>query len=192
MLAAKAAKALVAVLMLGLASTAGAEVAIPPLTGRVVDQAATLTNEQKATLQQTLQAFEAKKGSQIDALIVPTTEPETIEQYALRVAQQWKVGRKKVDDGAVLVVAKNDRTVRIEIGYGLEGVLTDVTRKRNISELIVPRFKEGEFYAGFTSGVDPIIRVIGGGPLPIPNAKPAIGMTDIQRYIPSSFFLRLC
>lgn len=86
-------------------------------TIRYTDQTATLTAEQKARLEQALQAFEGRKGSQIAVLIVPTTQPETVEQYALRVAEQWKVGRKKLDDGTLLVVAKNDRTLRIEVGY---------------------------------------------------------------------------
>ncbi len=125
---------------------AGAEVTIPPLSGHVIDQTVTLTVEQKAGLEQTMQAFETRKGSQIAILIVSTTAPETIEQYSLRVADQWKLGRKKVDDGAILVVAKNDRALRIEVGYGLEGALNDATSKRIISEIITPRFKQGDFY----------------------------------------------
>lgn len=170
---------------------AGAQVSVPPLTGRVTDQTATLTAEQKAALEQTLQAFEARKGSQIAVLIVPTTAPETIEQYALRVAEQWKLGRKKVDDGAVLVVAKDDRALRIEVGYGLEGALNDATSKRIISEIITPRFKQGDFYGGITAGVDQIIRVIDGEPLPKPKGKPAGDTADIQQYIPVIFILAL-
>jgi uncharacterized protein len=185
------ARALFAAFIFGSACIAGAQVAVPPLTGRVVDQAATLSSEQKATLEQTLQAFEARKGSQIAVLIVPTTEPETIEQYALRVAEQWKVGRKKVDDGAVLVVAKSDRAVRIEVGYGLEGALTDATSKRIISEIIVPQFKQGDFYGGITAGVGQIIRVIDGEPLPEPSGKPAGGIAGIQQYVPIIFILAL-
>lgn len=170
---------------------AGAQVSVPPLTGRVTDQTATLTAEQKATLEQTLQAFEARKGSQIAVLIVPTTAPETIEQYALRVAEQWKLGRKKVDDGAVLVVAKDDRALRIEVGYGLEGALNDATSKRIISEIITPRFKQGDFYGGIAAGVDQIIRVIDGEPLPEAKGKPAGGTADIQQYVPVIFILAL-
>lgn len=170
---------------------AGAQVTVPPLTGRVTDLTAMLTSEQKATLEQTLQAFEARKGSQIAVLIVPTTVPETIEQYALRVAEQWKLGRKKVDDGAVLVVAKDDRALRIEVGYGLEGALNDATSKRIISEIITPRFKQGDFYGGITAGVDQIIRVIDGEPLPEPKGKPAGDTSDIQQYIPVIFILAL-
>lgn len=170
---------------------AGAQVPVPPLTGRVTDQTATLSAEQKAALEQTLQAFEARKGSQLAVLMVPTTAPETIEQYALRVAEQWKLGRKKVDDGAVLVIAKTDRALRIEVGYGLEGALNDATSKRIISEIITPRFKQGDFYGGITAGVDQIIRVIDGEPLPPPNGKPAGGIADIQQYVPIIFILVL-
>jgi uncharacterized protein len=152
-------------LALGLA---WAQVAVPPLTGRVVDQTGTLTREQQAGLERTLQEFEARKGSQLAVLLVPTTAPEPIEQFALRVAEQWKIGRKKVDDGAILVVAKDDRALRIEVGYGLEGVLNDATAKRIISEVIVPRFREGEFYVGINAGLDRMMRVIDGEPLPAP------------------------
>ena len=159
---------------------AAAQVPVPPLTGRVTDQTATLTPEQQAALEQTLQTFEARKGSQLAVLIVPSSEPETIEQYALRVAEQWKLGRKKVDDGAILVIAKNDRTLRIEVGYGLEGALNDATSKRIISEIILPRFKQGDFYGGIAAGVGQMIRVADGEPLPqptTPSADNTIGQT---------------
>ena len=101
-------------------------------------------------------------------LIVPTTQPETIEQYSIRVAEAWKIGRKKIDDGALLVVAKDDRKLRIEVGYGLEGALNDVTAKRIIDEAITPRFRNGDFAGGISAGVDRMIRVIDGEPLPAP------------------------
>lgn len=164
---------------------------VPSLAGRVTDKTTTLSAEQKATLEQTLQAFEAKKGSQIAILIVPTTAPETIEQYALRVAEQWKLGRKKVDDGAILVVAKNDRALRIEVGYGLEGALNDATSKRIISEIITPRFKQGDFYGGITTGIDQIIRVIDGEPLPNPKGRLSNDTADTQQFIPIIFILSL-
>jgi uncharacterized protein len=104
-------------------------------------------------------------------LIVPTTSPEEIEQYSIRVAEAWKIGRKKVDDGAILLVAKNDRKLRIEVGYGLEGVLTDVTSKRIIDEIITPKFRNGDFAGGISDGVDRIIGVINGEPLPAPPAR---------------------
>ena len=113
----RSARASLLAIALGWSLFVGAQISVPPLTERVTDQAALLTTEQKASLEQTLQAFEARKGSQIAVLIVPTTAPETIEQYALRVAEQWKLGRKKVDDGALLLIAKTDRALRIEVGY---------------------------------------------------------------------------
>ncbi len=191
MMSMNAAKALFAAFILGSAHIACARVAVPPLTGRVSDQTTTLTAEQKAALEATLQAFEARKGSQIAILIVPTTAPETIEQYALRVAELWKLGRKKVDDGAVLVVAKTDRALRIEVGYGLEGALNDATSKRIISEIITPRFQQADFYGGIAAGVDQIIRVVDGEALPEPAAKPSGDVTGFQQYIPVLLILAL-
>lgn len=160
-----------ALVLLLIAFAAWAQVAIPPYKARVVDTTGTLTREQSAALEQMLRAFEERKGSQIAVLLVPTTAPEAIEQYALRVAEQWKTGRKKVDDGAILVVAKHDRALRIEVGYGLEGALNDATANRIIRELIVPRFREGDFFGGISAGVDRMMRIIDGEPLPEP-ARP--------------------
>src|SRR5256885_11553385 len=98
---------------------------IPPLKARVTDLTGTLNDPQRSALEQTLAEFEARKGAQIAVLLVPTTQPETIEQYAVRVFESWKLGRKGVDDGALLVIAKNDRKLHIEVGYGLEGILPD-------------------------------------------------------------------
>src|SRR6202047_2179500 len=124
-----AARAPLLALLLCWAFAAAADVAVPPLSGRVVDQTGTLASGDIASLTQSLKDLEARKGSQVAVLIVPTTAPETIEQYSIRVAEAWKIGRKKIDDGAVLVVAKDDRKLRIEVGYGLEGALNDVTSK---------------------------------------------------------------
>jgi uncharacterized protein len=163
-----AARASFLALLLCWAFAAAADVAVPPLSGRVVDQTGTLSSDDVARLTQTLRGLELRKGSQIAVLIVPTTEPETIEQYAIRVAEAWKIGRKKVDDGALLVVAKDDRKLRIEVGYGLEGALTDVTAKRIIDEIITPKFRSGDFAGGISDGVDRIIGVVDGEPLPAP------------------------
>jgi uncharacterized protein len=155
---------------------AWAQVAVPPLKGRVTDLTGTLTAEQSASLEQMLQSFEARKGSQVAVLMVPTVKPEAIEQYALRVAEQWKIGRAKIDDGAILVVAKDDRELRIEVGYGLEGALNDATANRIVEDVIVPRFREGDFYGGISAGVDRMIRVIDGEPLPEPaRPRPQVG-----------------
>ncbi|KWH45127.1 TPM domain-containing protein [Burkholderia stagnalis] len=148
-----------------------ADVPVPPLVARVTDETGTLTGEQKAALEQTLKAFETRKGTQISVLIVPTVEPETIEQFSMRVVEQWKLGRKNVDDGVLLIVAKNDHALRIEVGYGLEGVLTDATSNRIISEVIVPRFRSGDFYGGISAGTDSIMRVVSGEPLPQPQKR---------------------
>ena len=174
-----------------------AQVAVPPLTGHVIDQTGTLTAQQQAALEQTLAAFEARKGSQLAVLMVASTAPEEIEQYALRVAEQWKLGRKKVDDGAILVVAKNDRAMRIEVGYGLEGALNDLTSKRIISETILPRFKSQDFYGGIAAGVAQVIGVVDGEPLPAPSARPGQGVGgsggigDVQQYAPMLFIVAL-
>jgi uncharacterized protein len=164
-----AARASILALVMCWAVAAGADVAVPLLSGRVVDQTGTLSSGDIASLTQTLKSLEARKGSQVAVLIVPTTEPETIEQYSIRVAEAWKIGRKKIDDGALLVVAKNDRHLRIEVGYGLEGSLTDATTKRIIDEDITPKFKAGDFAGGVTVGVNRMIRVIDGEKLPAPE-----------------------
>jgi len=176
---------------LGGSTLAAAQVPVPPLTGHVTDQTGTLTAEQKATLERTLTAFEARKGSQLAVLMVASTAPEEVEQFALRVAEKWKLGRKKIDDGAILVVAKDDRAVRIEVGYGLEGALTDLTSKRIISEIVLPRFKQQDFSGGITAGVDQIIRVVDGEPLPEPSDAPARSVGSVQQYAPVLFILAL-
>ena len=168
-----------------------AQVAVPALRGHITDQTGTLTPAQQSTLEQTLAAFEAKKGSQLAVLIVPTTAPEEIEQFALRVAEQWKLGRKKVDDGAILVVAKNDRTLRIEVGYGLEGVLSDITSKRIISETITPRFKQGDYFGGIEAGVSQIIRVVDGEALPAPVSQTKERFQDFRQMGPFLFIAAL-
>ena len=169
---------------------AAADVAVPPLKARVTDLTATLSSQQQATLEQTLSAFEARKGSQIAVLLVPTTQPETAEQYAVRVEEAWKLGRKGVDDGVLLLVAKNDRKLRIEVGYGLEGALNDATAKRIIEEEITPRFKQGDFYGGISAGVGRIIKVVDGEPLPPPKSrKPRGGGLDFESLLFIGFIL---
>lgn len=183
--------ALVAGLALCGSEVAMAQVAVPPLTARVTDQTGTLTGDQVSELEQTLQAFESRKGTQIAVLIVPTTAPETIEQYSMRVVEQWKLGRKQVDDGALLIVAKNDRTLRIEVGYGLEGALNDATSNRIINEIIVPRFRDGDFFGGITTGIDQMIRVADGEALPPPQSQKGEGPPDIWRFAPVIFMLAI-
>jgi uncharacterized protein len=144
-------------------------VPVPPFSAHAVDTTGTLGRDQLAQLESKLTAFEARKGSQIAVLIVPTTQPEAIEQYSIRVVDQWKVGRKKVDDGVLLLVAKNDRALRIEVGYGLEGALPDAIAKRIVDDVITPQFRAGNFQGGIDAGVDAMIKVIDGEPLPPPE-----------------------
>jgi uncharacterized protein len=148
-----------------------ADVAVPPLTARVTDLTGTLSGGAVARIETKLADFEAKKGAQIAVLIVPTTAPEDIEQYGIRVEDAWKLGRKKVDDGAYLIVAKNDRRVRIEVSYGLEGALSDAVSNRIIDETITPHFKTGDFDGGVEAGVDQMMSVVNGEPLPPPDQR---------------------
>jgi uncharacterized protein len=178
------ARASLLALMLAFAFAALADVAVPPLTGRVVDRTGTLSSGDIASLDTTLKNFEARKGSQIAVLIVPTTQPETIEQYSIRVAEAWKIGRRKIDDGAILVVAKDDRKLRIEVGYGLEGALTDVTARRIIDEVITPKFRGGDFAGGIAEGVNRILRVVDGEPLPAPAQQNSARFSDIDPFNP--------
>ncbi len=148
---------------------AWALVAVPPLTAPVTDLTGTLSTDQAQALDQQLRDFTARKGSQIAVLIVPTTQPEAIEPYSIRVTDAWKLGRKGVDDGVLLLVAKDDRAVRIEVGYGLEGAIPDAIAKRIVAETITPDFKAGRFDAGIQAGVRQLMRLIDGEPLPPPQ-----------------------
>jgi uncharacterized protein len=150
---------------------ARADVAVPPLTARVTDLTGTLSGDTVNRLEAQLAALETAKGSQLAVLMVPTTQPEDIEQYGIRVADLWQLGRKGIDDGAILLVAKNDRRVRIEVGRGLEGALPDVIANRIITETITPRFKTGDYDGGVQAGIDRMVAVVNGEPLPEPDRK---------------------
>jgi uncharacterized protein len=148
-----------------------AQVAVPPFASRVIDLTGTLSGGAVTRIEAKLADLEAKKGSQIAVLIVPSTQPEEIEQYGIRVMDAWKVGRKGVDDGAILIVAKNDRRVRIEVGYGLEGALPDAIASRIVAETVTPHFKLGDYDGGVEAGVNQMISVVNGEPLPQPDKK---------------------
>ena len=150
--------------------SSGDFLAVPALRARVTDLTGTLNSQQRSALEKTLAQFEARRGSQIAVLIVPSTKPETVEQYAARIEEAWKLGRKGIDDGVLLLVAKDDRRLRIEVGYGLEGVLTDAVAKRIIEDDIVPSFKRNDFYGGILTGIEHIIRVSERQKLPPPVA----------------------
>lgn len=172
------ASVLLTALGLGLASAAWAQVPVPPLKARVTDLTGTLTTAQIQELEGRLRAFESQRGSQLAVLLVPTTQPEPIEAFGIRVAEAWKLGRKGVDDGAILIVAKNDRAVRIEVGYGLEGTIPDAIAKRIIEEIIIPLFRQGDDYGGIRAGVSRLMGLIEGEPLPPRAARPATASLD--------------
>lgn len=163
------ARAALGFFLLLFAWSAWAQVAVPELSRRVTDLTQTLSADQVAALENKLAAFEAKQGSQIAVLVVPTTEPEDIAQFGIRVAEQWKIGREKIDDGVILIVAKNDRKLRIEVGYGLEGAIPDAIAKRVIAEIITPYFKAGDFNGGIDVGVQQLMGLIEGESLPAPR-----------------------
>jgi uncharacterized protein len=170
---------------------ARADLAVPPLQARVTDLTGTLTPAQRDALENELRAFEARKGSQIAVLIVPSTQPEVIEQYSMRVADAWKIGRKgsragRIDDGVLLLVAKDDHKMRIEVGYGLEGAIPDAVANRVIDEIIVPFFKQGDFYGGIQAGVARLIRLVDGEPLPPPRARD-VSWEGFQNLLPVAF-----
>lgn len=170
----------IAALVLAAAAGAADEVAVPPLKARVTDLTGTLDAAQLAALESELRAFEQKRGSQIAVLMLPTTRPETIEQYSLRVAERWKLGRAKVDDGAILIVAKNDQRLRIEVGYGLEGAIPDVVAKRVIREVIAPHFLANDFYGGIRDGAQMLMKLIEGEKLPPPARKQGSSTDDFE------------
>ena len=164
-------RALPALALLLLGSGAVAQVAVPPLRAPVTDLTGTLTPEQIATLDSRLREVQARKGNYIAILLVPTTQPETIEQYSLRVVEAWKLERQGVDDGLLLLVAKQDRAVRIEVGYGLEGAVPDVLANRIIEQVIAPSFRKGDFFGGLSEGLTRITALIEGEALPEPTSS---------------------
>lgn len=154
------------------------EVALPALTERVTDLTGTLSAEDKAGLTASLATLEKDKGAQIAIVLLPTTQPESIEQFGIRLAEAWKIGRKGVDDGVIIIVAKDDRRMRIEVGHGLEGAIPDAIAKRIVAEQMAPRFREGDFAGGLRATVATLDKVIRGEPLPAPVVHTAPGGTD--------------
>lgn len=155
-----------------------AEVAVPALKARVTDLTGTLAPQQHSQLEESLKQIETRKGSQVAILMIPTTAPETIEQYSLRVSESWKLGRKDIDDGLLILVAVQDRALRLEVGYGLEGVIPDAISKRIISETITPHLRKGDYYAGLSAGVEQVSRLIEGEALPEPKARDREGASN--------------
>jgi len=168
-------RVVLAALLLLVLPWAAADVPVPPLKARITDLTGTLAAGQRAALEQKLADLEARKGSQIAVLVVESTRPETVEQYAVRVFERWKLGRKGVDDGVLLLVAKNDRQLHIEVGYGLEGAIPDAIAKRIIEQDIVPLFKQGNFHGGISAGTDRLGKLIEGETMPPPKRTAAPG-----------------
>lgn len=151
---------------------------IPKLWARVTDQTNTLSSREIQQLEARLAQLEAEKGSQITVVIIPTTEPEPIEDYSIRLAEKWKIGREGIDDGVILLVAKNDRKLRIEVGYGLEGAITDLQSKRIIENYITPNFKQGDFAGGINEGVSALAQLIADEELPEPTRRNVSSKND--------------
>lgn len=155
------------------------EVAVPPLKARVTDLTGTLSAAQRQALEERLAEFEQRKGSQIAVLMLPSVRPETIEQYSIRLADAWKIGRTGIGDGAILIIAKNDHayqnSIRIEVGRGLEGAIPDAIAKRIGTDVIAQYFRANDFYGGIVAGTEALMKVIDGEPLPAPRAQGGSG-----------------
>lgn len=174
--------ALVVLLVLGVAGASAYAadagfVAVPAKAARVTDQAQMLTAQQRSSLEAVLADYERKSGSQIAVLLLPSTAPEAIEQYSIRVADAWKLGRRGVDDGVLLVVAKDNpsslRRLRIEAGRGVQGTLTDAQSKRVLQDVIAPHFRQNDFYGGLAAGVSAIATLLDKERLPAPSGGTA-------------------
>ncbi len=156
-------------LLTALTAVAADLVPIPPLQSRVTDLTATLDATQREQLEQVAHRIEASRGAQVAVVLLPTTAPETIEAYGIRLAEAWKIGRKGVDDGVIVIVAKTDRTARIEVGYGLEGAIPDVVAKRIIAEVMTPHFRAADFSGGLAATLEALDKRIAGENLPAPG-----------------------
>ncbi len=167
------------VLVLGLTS-ALAQQSVPELSGHVIDSTSSLSTQQLQQLEASLTAFEQSQGAQIVMLLVSSTAPEDIVSYANRVANAWKIGRRGVGDGVLIVVAKNERKVRIEVAKTLEGAIPDLMAKRIIDEAITPRFKQGDFAGGLDAAAGQIMLLIRGEALPAPKPAVAPGNTGFD------------
>ena len=183
--------ALLAVLVAGAALGAPGDVPVPKLTAHVVDLTSTLDAQQREALDAKLRAFEAARGSQIAVLIMPTLGGESIEEFSTRVTDAWQLGRKGVDDGVLLLVAKQEHRVRIQTGRGVQGTLTDALSSRIIEEIITPRFRSGDFAGGIDAGVDAIMKAVQGEDLPLPAAKKAAraSQASYSDFVFLAFFL---
>ncbi|MDP2809938.1 MAG: TPM domain-containing protein [Rhodocyclaceae bacterium] len=169
---------LLAVLWLALLPAIGMAadlVPVPVLSARVTDLTGTLDATQKGRLEAQLAAIERAHGAQIAVLMLPGTQPEAIEAFGIRLAEAWKIGHKGADNGVIVIVAKEDRKMRIEVGYGLEGAIPDVVAKRIIAERMAPLFRQGDFFGGLRSAIEGLEQAMGGPASGAPAELPPAG-----------------
>ncbi len=171
---------LAAAIFLSATALFAADAEFPVLTGPVVDKVNLLTADQIKLLSDKLITLQKTKGSQIAICIVPTTQPLTIEDYGIKLAEKWKIGRAKIDDGIIIIIAKNDRKMRIEVGYGLEHVVTDLRAGRIVDYMMAPEFRKGDFYKGIDSSVDSLITFINGGDIPALSSTATGASTSVS------------
>jgi uncharacterized protein len=160
-------------------AAAAAAKEVPFLSGRVVDEAGLLSAAARQRIDGELGALERETGDQVAVLILQSLGGEPLEEYSVKVAQTWKLGQKGKDNGILLLISRDDRRLRIEVGYGLEGTLTDLRSNEIIDQVIRPRFRQGDFDGGVEQGVDAIVKVLHGQPLPARPAAPAAGAMPI-------------
>lgn len=168
--------------LLPAAGRAAELVPLPALSARVTDLTATLDETQRGRLEAQLAAIDRAGRAQIAILLLPTTQPEAVEQFGIRLAEAWKIGHKGADNGVIVIVAKNDRKMRIEVGYGLEGAIPDATARRIIAERMAPAFKQGDFFGGLRAAVEGLDQAMGGSaaaaPAAMPSSKPDASAED--------------
>src|SRR5215831_15104470 len=167
------------------------EIAVPKLSAHVMDLTGTLTADERSSLDAKLVDFERARGSQVAVLLVPSIGTEPIEDFATRVTDQWQLGRKGVDDGVLLVVAKEQRKLRLQTGRGVQGTLTDALSKRIVSDIISPHFRNGDFAGGLDAGVDAIIKAVEGEELPLPSAHKSAQRVDTMGSLSNLFVLAI-
>ncbi|HYC35608.1 MAG TPA: TPM domain-containing protein [Usitatibacter sp.] len=187
------AAAVALLLLLAFAALAQDAIPVPKLAARVTDLTGTLTAAQREALEGKLAAFEKSRGSQVAVLLVPSIGQETIEEFAGRVTDEWKLGRQGVDDGVLFVVALKERRMRIHTGRGVQGTLTDALSRRIVADLVAPRFRNGDFAGGIEAGVDAILKAIEGEELPLPDLAQPSGKVDVlsssANFLMLAFFL---